>query len=125
MKSLSNINSDLDRAAIGCSGVQPENSEGAERGKLMPQYGWMHDMMGGWGMGFGPVGWIFLLILIFFLLFAVFKVWGGGGPTRNQGTTQYGDSVNRETPLDILKMRYARGDISKDEFENLKKDLSS
>jgi putative membrane protein len=29
-----------------------------------------------------------------------------------------------ETPLDIAKSRYARGDITKDEFSQLKKDLS-
>ncbi len=28
-----------------------------------------------------------------------------------------------ETPLSILKSRYARGDISKEEFEEMKKDL--
>ena len=28
-----------------------------------------------------------------------------------------------ETPLDVLKMRYARGEINKDEFDQKKKDL--
>ncbi len=31
--------------------------------------------------------------------------------------------VSSEAPLDILKKRYAGGEISKDEFEKMKKDL--
>jgi putative membrane protein len=30
-----------------------------------------------------------------------------------------------DTPLDILKKRYAKGEIDKDEFERRKKDLES
>lgn len=29
----------------------------------------------------------------------------------------------KETPEDILKMRYARGDISKEQYENMKKEI--
>jgi putative membrane protein len=29
----------------------------------------------------------------------------------------------RETPLDILKARYARGEISREDFERMRKDL--
>ena len=34
-----------------------------------------------------------------------------------------GDSAVRETPLDVLKKRYARGEIKKGEFEQMKKDI--
>ncbi|SHK15652.1 putative membrane protein [Desulfatibacillum alkenivorans DSM 16219] len=34
-------------------------------------------------------------------------------------------SVLKETPLDILKRRYASGQITQDEFEQMKKDLES
>ncbi len=34
-------------------------------------------------------------------------------------------SCRGETPLDILKKRYALGEIGKDEFDRMKKDLES
>ncbi len=32
---------------------------------------------------------------------------------------------HRETPLDILKARYARGEITKEQFEEMKRDLGA
>jgi len=29
----------------------------------------------------------------------------------------------RETPLDILRIRYAKGEITKEQFENMKRDI--
>jgi putative membrane protein len=34
-------------------------------------------------------------------------------------------SVSGETPLDILKKRYAAGEITKEQFESMKKDLDA
>jgi putative membrane protein len=81
----------------------------------------MHDMMD-WGMGAGMLGWILILVLIVLLVLAVFRQGGGlGTPDRSQRR----ERDDLETPLDILRKRYARGEISKEEFEQMKKDISS
>lgn len=79
----------------------------------------MHGFGGGMGFGMG-FGWIFWLIIIGVAIWAVVRLTnnnsaqhtGFGGPTSPQ-----------EMPLDILKKRYARGEITKEEFEKMKKDL--
>lgn len=80
-------------------------------------------MMRGWHMTDGWMGGWMILGLIFWIVFLVglvlLAVWafqrfaaGGGGPRGG------------ESALDILKKRYARGEISKEEFEERKRDLS-
>ena len=63
--------------------------------------------MMGWGFGGWIMGFIFLIIIIAVVLIIFFAL-------RNKGTIT-GFSGN-ETPLDILKKRYAKGEISKDEI---------
>lgn len=75
-------------------------------------YGGWNNMMGGWG-GFS---WIFMIIfwvLIILGVIALVRYLGG-----------YHNTYKGRTPLDILKERYAKGDIDKKEFEAKKKDLS-
>ena len=71
---------------------------------------------GGWGgFGFGCFFMIIFWILIILGVVALVRYLGG--------TKQ--NSVDKDkTPLDILKERYARGEINKKEFEEIKKDLS-
>jgi len=67
----------------------------------------------GWLMGFGVIWTIlFWAVVIAVIVWAVKKLAGGGGTT------------SRNTPLDIARERYAKGEISREEFEQLKKDLS-
>lgn len=34
-----------------------------------------------------------------------------------------GNRVNRQTPLDVLKERYARGEVSREEYIDMRRDL--
>ena len=73
---------------------------------------YMHEGMG-WWMVFGGV-WM----VIFWGGLIALTVWGITKLNRRNG------SSSKHDPLDIAKERYARGEISKKEFEQLKKDLS-
>jgi putative membrane protein len=65
----------------------------------------------GWGMGFGWIIGIIILLIILWLAFKTFQ------PNKEHPST------GQKTPLDILKERYARGEIDKEDFEQRKKDL--
>lgn len=77
-----------------------------------------NGMMNGW-MAMGPLMWIVMILFwglaIFGLICAVRWLTGHGSSSEGQNSPQ--------TPLEILKTRYARGEISKEQFEQIKKDL--
>jgi putative membrane protein len=56
-------------------------------------------------------------MLIFWGGIIALTVWG---VTR---LTKHDASTTKHTPLEIAKERYARGEINKEQFEQLKKDL--
>ena len=74
-------------------------------GNSMMGYGW--NNIGGWG-GFGP-GWIFMIIFWILIILGVVVL------VRNLGDTKQNDAG--KTSLDILKERYAKGEINKEEFK--------
>jgi putative membrane protein len=72
----------------------------------------MHDWgFHGWGMW---LGWIIGLIIVIAIIWIIVKAAGQSG-SRNTSTGK--------SALDILKERYATGEIDKEEFEKRKKDL--
>jgi putative membrane protein len=76
--------------------------------------------MGNWGhmMGYGYGGgymWLILLILVGAVMYFLVQASKSKGP---------GGSIT-ETPLDILKRRYAKGEIDKEEFDRKKEELES
>jgi putative membrane protein len=76
-------------------------------------------MMGGWGMGwFGGIFMILFWILILIGLVFVIK-WLIQSTSRARNNGQSGSRA-----LEILKERYARGEIDKAQFEDMKRDLT-
>ena len=75
----------------------------------------MSSMMG-YGFGFAPFGFLFMILWWGFLIVAIVALvkW----LMRGSGTP------GGKTPLNILKERYAKGEIGKKEFEEQKKDLT-
>lgn len=83
---------------------------------MMPGVG----MMGGGWTGMGAVGWLVMLLfwglLIVGVVLVVRWLWDRGRPAAGAGPS--------ETPLDILKRRYARGEINKEEDDRMKQDVA-
>lgn len=87
------------RGEYGCFGIGP-------------------GMMGGWGMGwfgmiFMIVFWVLVLVSLVFLIKWLIKA------TKGEKNVSNGSSK----AIGILKERYAKGEINKEEFENIKRDL--
>jgi putative membrane protein len=60
------------------------------------------------------------MIIVWVIIIGV-VVWGVIALTRR--STGNSGPIEKQSPLGIAKERYARGEISKEEFERIKKDL--
>lgn len=78
---------------------------------------WGYD---GFGFGGGAMG--IWMILFWGLIIAAVVVLARGVGGRSAGSDS---RVAERTPLDILRERYARGEIDKNEFEQKRRDLSA
>lgn len=79
----------------------------------VPYQRWgMHEMWGAWGIG------MMLMMLVFWGLIIVALVLG------IRWLATRGGLPRTDSALDILRQRYARGEINKEEFEAKKRDLS-
>lgn len=77
-------------------------------GHMYGNNGW--GMMGSWAGGL--IMWLLILIIIVLVVYVL---------ARSRRINHTGST---ESPLDILRKRYARGEITKDQFEQMKKDLT-
>ena len=86
--------------------------------------GWQY---GGWGMMgpgmMGGFGWMWFMP-IFFILFWGLVIWGIVALVRGLSGSRSSDSSRADSALEVLKKRYARGEINKEEYEEKKKDLA-
>ncbi len=72
-------------------------------------------MMGGYGSLF--------IVPIFFIVILGLLIWTVVAATQKTNTGTNSRIKESDNPLDILKLRYARGEIDKDEYETKKRDL--
>ena len=103
----------------------------------------MQMMMGGWSSPFGSnqlnnsmmnfgftpfggFGWIFMIVFWGLVIWAIIALIRGGLGKGHMCGHDHGDNTHGKdkSPLEILKERYAKGEIDKKEFEEKKKDLN-
>jgi putative membrane protein len=70
---------------------------------------WYMHGFGGWGLLFGGV--------------FMFVFWGGLVALIIWGITRLSRHSVRHNPVEIAKARYARGEITREQYEQIKKDL--
>ena len=78
----------------------------------------MHMMWGSWGIGMMIMMFLMWAAIIVGIVFAIRWLITTGQSGQHAGTGQ-----GSESALDILKKRYARGEITKQEFEDIRRDL--
>ncbi len=73
------------------------------------------------------IGLACMIVMVIVIALVMRHMWGGAGmgcmpPMMRMG---HGMEAGMETPLDILKKRYAKGELTREEFEQMKRDLQS
>ena len=72
------------------------------------------NMMWGYGWG-GLLMWLFFFVLVVVLVVAIWRIIPGG---------RAGEASSQESALDIARRRYAKGEIGREEFEEIRRTLT-
>jgi putative membrane protein len=89
---------------------------GAGWGMMGPGWGMMGPgMMGGFGSGW--------FMIVFMILFWGLIIWGIVALVRGVNSGKTCGSSSADSAIEVLKRRYAQGEIGKKEFEEKKRDL--
>ena len=79
------------------------------------------------GFGFGGFGMVYMLIfwiaVIGLAVWLLSRLFPGGADGAISGTTTRRSAAD-ESPLEILQRRYARGEISQREYEQMRRDIT-
>jgi len=87
--------------------------DGALGTGMMPGHGWMWGL----GMGFGGVAMVLFWGVLILGVILLARAAGLAGSAR--------EGPGARSPLDVLKHRYAAGEITREQFEQTKRDLQS
>ncbi len=79
-------------------------------------------MMQPFGFGLPIIGGLLMLVIWAIIIGGI--LWLVFGPARGSAAnTVMGPGAPAQTPLDILKLRYAKGEITKEQYDDMKRDL--
>lgn len=98
---------------------------GTLAGAMTPVSAWAQERGGDWSWGMHPMSWMWgawgLGMMVMMLVFWGFVI--GGIVLAIRWLAGQGERSRSDRALDILRERYARGEINKDEFEAKQRDL--
>lgn len=86
---------------------------------------WPWHMWSGWGWGGIFIGIIVMLLFWGIIITLVFFALRGLIRSNQSGGIRDEPSTLRQTPLEILKERYARGEITRQEYQEMRQDLEN